>query len=259
MEIDNKIDSVCETCNARSSKPAFSLAEGLVMLVVVSVLLAVSAPLIAKKNNADAQRAVRMQNEDVISAVGNNQQFTLGNVDNEADRDKLIVYGKTALNGNVGIGDKFVITEDADKHKVTIGLDGGATPITIDTQTGETNIPTGVPDFSKHIGVIGTFTLTEDAFLYESNSAAGGVTITSGTADYEAIPFSTENKPAPTITPVTSTVKTTGGNEVTVITALPRLTQVKKGDTIECPSNLSVGNFCTLYPMAKYNVGTPKK
>ena len=61
------------------NKSAFSLAEAMVMLVVISILLAVSAPLIAKKANADQRRlVVQGQNASVVTAMGGNQNFGIG-------------------------------------------------------------------------------------------------------------------------------------------------------------------------------------
>ena len=247
MKIFKEINSADEVFYAEGSKPAFSLAEGLVMLVVVSVLLAVSAPLIARKSQADSQKAVRMQNEDVISAFGDNQQFTLGNADNAADNEKLIVYGQSTLNGDVVIGNNFRITEDAVNHRVLIGLNGSATPIVIDTRTGETNIPTGAPDFTRGTGPINNGTIGEDAFVYEPNSINNNLTITINSSATPNVEFGKPTESSTTLPSMQPTLDADGK-----LLTLPKMTPVRSGSTINCTSG------CTLYPMAKYSVGRPQ-
>ena len=65
----NGLASAEPMTSALRQKSAFSLAEAMIMLVVVSIILGASAPLIAKKFMANSNRAVIMNNAGNISKL----------------------------------------------------------------------------------------------------------------------------------------------------------------------------------------------
>ena len=62
-----------------NKKYAFSLAEAMVMLVIIAIVMAMAAPLIAHKANADAKRLIFLgTGSNIATAMGNNQNFGIG-------------------------------------------------------------------------------------------------------------------------------------------------------------------------------------
>ena len=143
-------------------KRAFSLAEGMVMLVVVSILMALSAPLIAKRTSADAQRLVRPNNSSfdtyrydkdsavntnpstsgflgIFTAIGlnNHQNFGIGT---NTPNAKLHVQGTTGNVDLLNVTRRNITTSNNDAVNDT-GL--------FVNNAGETNIVACVPDWAK--------------------------------------------------------------------------------------------------------------
>ncbi len=86
-------------------KHAFSIAEAMVMLVVVSIIMAVSAPLIAKRSVADSKRIFGMNGGNITGALGANQKLLLGknaptNADAKLDVNGLLMANQFGVNGN---------------------------------------------------------------------------------------------------------------------------------------------------------------
>ena len=79
--IDEENSFVEKETLADECKKGFSLAETMIMLVIVSIILAVSAPLITRKAAADAQRLI-MQGasggNSVVTALGGSQTLGIG-------------------------------------------------------------------------------------------------------------------------------------------------------------------------------------
>ena len=107
----NPLTAMLRSCLSRFSQTkfrsiaahsyGFSLAEAMVMLVIVSILMAVSAPLITKKANSDARRlVVQGRDASVVTAMGAAQNFGIGTV---APNAKLHVNGQTQLDGDLTI------------------------------------------------------------------------------------------------------------------------------------------------------------
>ena len=167
-----------------SKKSGFSLAETMIMLVIVAIIMAVSAPLITKKAAADAKRLILQGQDggaDVVVATGSNQSFGVGltnpqNYNNDNDFNaKLHVNGGSILNGSVRIGEQskndLVISNTGTGVLRISGNDGASTPVTsnvnFDFVNKTVNIAT-MPDYSKHIvlntGVV--YQAQEDGYLY---------------------------------------------------------------------------------------------
>ena len=83
---------------------AFSLAEAMVMLVVISIIMAVSAPLIAHKATADQNRLIIPDGQKILTAQGGSQILELGRTG--VNNDKLVVHGNETINGNSTINAK---------------------------------------------------------------------------------------------------------------------------------------------------------
>lgn len=117
---------------------AFSLAEAMVMLVVVSIIMAVSAPLIAHKATVDNNRLVIKDNANIRTALGNNQQFIVGAGNPEAN-NRLVVHGNATVRANANNGNTAfqIITQDNDNPNFVINHDG------------TTNIRTCIPDYNR--------------------------------------------------------------------------------------------------------------
>ena len=88
----------------------FSLAEAMVMLVIVAVLMAVSAPLITRRAAADAKRLILQGVDggmDVVVALGDRQSFGVGTSNpqnpNQGGNVKFHVMGNSLLNGDLTI------------------------------------------------------------------------------------------------------------------------------------------------------------
>ena len=72
-----------KTYSYKKMLSAFSLAEAMIMLVVVSIILGASAPLIAKNFTATTNRAATMDNNgNIHSAQASNQIFIVGKENN---------------------------------------------------------------------------------------------------------------------------------------------------------------------------------
>ena len=162
MRIIEKIKTLnCSKMNCKVNKRAFSLAEAMVMLVVISILLAVSAPLIAKKANADQRRlVVQGQNASVVTAMGGNQNFLIGtqNIPAGLNPAKLFVTSNRLLGSFVST----IANNAAGAHGNTIfqvtpgAVDPGraANPLANANgfrvfADGTTNVRTCVPDYAN--------------------------------------------------------------------------------------------------------------
>lgn len=71
MKIDTKGQKI-------AVKPAFSLAEAMIMLVIISILMALAAPLIVRRTTADSRRLIRINGTDIFTAIGQNQKLGVG-------------------------------------------------------------------------------------------------------------------------------------------------------------------------------------
>ncbi len=88
---------------------SFSLAEAMVVLVIISILMAVSAPLIARKAAADQNKAIVVGNGgNLFTAQGNNQQLTIG-TDQGRNNPRLRIFGHTLMNGNLTVEGQTLI------------------------------------------------------------------------------------------------------------------------------------------------------
>ena len=65
--------------NEYNKKEGFSLAEAMVVLVIIAVVMAMAAPLIAHKANSDQKRLIYLgANSNIATAMGNAQNFGIG-------------------------------------------------------------------------------------------------------------------------------------------------------------------------------------
>ena len=141
---------------------AFSLAEAMVMLVVISILLAVSAPLIAKKSNADQRRlVVQGQNASVATAMGNNQNFGIGtsNIPQQENNGRAKLYvtaGRRLANFVSTIAGDGPNADATEIFNVTPGANA-ANPNGFKVfADGTTNIQACVPDYTQKIVIAST-------------------------------------------------------------------------------------------------------
>ena len=146
-------------------KNGFSLAEAMVMLVVIAILLAVSAPLIAKKSNADQRRiAVIGNNSSIFVAQGRDQIFNIGASGNP-EQEKFRINGKSKIEGTLGFVNNMTNKEGfffkegsftnhnhENKEGATIYYKANDSTdnilISVDKE-GVTNIEVPIPDYSK--------------------------------------------------------------------------------------------------------------
>ena len=80
-----------------NKKEAFSLAEAMVVLVIIAIVMAMAAPLIAHKANTDQKRLIfNGVGAHIATAMGNAQNFGIGdnNPSGEENNAKLLVRAK---------------------------------------------------------------------------------------------------------------------------------------------------------------------
>ena len=217
----------------------FSLAEGMVMLVVVSILMAVSAPLIAKRSVADSKRIFGMRNNVITGAMGNQQKFLLGK-NNPTNQDaKLDVNGLVMANEYGTNGDTLEISDRNNTILFSVDNDGN------------TNLPVGIPDFGNGNNTEG-YLLVEDISAGRNgddghnniNACRGYITITGNGHTY--MPSAYIN----TIVPDGE-----GTKEVTACVHMPALIPVSSGATV----NLSDGSTPDIIPLTKAKADKTKK
>ena len=98
-----------------NKKEAFSLAEAMVVLVIIAIVMAMAAPLIAHKANTDQKRLIfNGVGAHIATAMGNSQNFGIG--DNNPNDAKLTV--KATNNSSQSLIAKFIsnITPDNDTN-----------------------------------------------------------------------------------------------------------------------------------------------
>ena len=118
----------------------FSLAEALIMLVVVSVIMALSAPLIAKKSSADQKRLITSNGSEVLVAQGSSQTLKVGN--NGHSSEKLKVFGSAVINAS------DVEPDEGEIRKVVFKVDTNSEDDFKVYSDGTTSIRSCVPDWS---------------------------------------------------------------------------------------------------------------
>ena len=82
-----------------NKKEAFSLAEAMVVLVIIAIVMAMAAPLIAHKANTDQKRLIfNGVGAHIATAMGNAQNFGIGdnNPTGEENNAKLLVRAKNS-------------------------------------------------------------------------------------------------------------------------------------------------------------------
>ena len=167
--IDEENSFVEKETLADECKKGFSLAETMIMLVIVSIILAVSAPLITRKAAADAQRLI-MQGasggNSVVTALGGSQTLGIGLTnpenslrfaDNAGAVDdriiKLHLDGNAILNGRVFIGgnNNLYLNNNGGIFEIRDRAADGTTSHTFqfNTTNGTANIAT-MPDYTRN-------------------------------------------------------------------------------------------------------------
>ena len=136
----------------------FSLAEAMVLLVVISIIMAVSAPLIAHKSNADQRRLVTPgpSADQVLTAQGGAQKFIIGSGNDSGNDEKLNVNGNAAISGDLKVGENFNILNG--NNSATI------------------NIPSAFPQWgsiSNNLSINTPYIASQNGYLYVENMSAG--------------------------------------------------------------------------------------
>ena len=94
---------------------AFSLAEGMVMLVVVSILMALAAPLIARKTTNDSKRLIYQgTTPHTVTAMGSHQNLGIGLMTPDA---KLTVKSTNSDNSLIAKFQSIFTVKDDDINK----------------------------------------------------------------------------------------------------------------------------------------------
>ena len=234
-------------CVAQSS--AFSLAETMVVLVIVAILMAAAAPLIAKKMSNDSKRLISVSNDGttVFVAAGDNQVLNVGS---KSKKDlKLKVNGNTEMNGDLKIVNKpesgdavnMILTADGIKTKSTSGDEKYL--FKIDPASRETNIEIAIPDYSKihtECSDVSGCNAPENGFIYSTNSLRGfeisetvcsGSTSIAETSSMPTIKLQTRQKKTLKKYDFSNTSYNTNKN---VVISLPLLVPIKKNNCYKC-------------------------
>ena len=233
----------------RTGKSAFSLAETMVVMVIVAILMAVAAPLVAKKMSNDSKRLIStdVNGQQVYVAAGSEQVLSVGS-NNKKDL-KLKVNGNTEMNGDLTIVNKpsgdeavnMILTADGIKTKPTSGDEQYL--FQINPTTRETNIEIAIPDYSKmKEGTDKPVRVTENGFVYVINSLKGFKyqNSTVGLTIAEIVDSSTLNDDTSgmivDLTPYQDHFNI-DSTDVYVATRLPLLVPVSKDTYFQCLNN----------------------
>lgn len=189
-------------CKINNGKSAFSLAETMIMLMIVAIIMAVSAPLITRKAAADARRLILTGQDggaDVVVAPANLQTFGIGTTNpinsENGTQIKLHVNGGSILNGSVRIGDNnnLILNNDGNGIFQINGTDGTDTSKTntfkFNTKDGTTNIVT-MPRYdditnSKILTQAKMFVASTDGYIYTKRQVGIVYNDTSATVPIE--------------------------------------------------------------------------
>ena len=234
--------------NKKNIKSGFSLAETMVVLVIVAILMAAAAPLVAKKMSNDSKRLISVSNDGkaVFVAAGDNQVLNVGS---KSENLKLKVNGNTEMNGDLKIINK--LTKDGSNINMIFKSDGIKTKngspenekylFKIDPASRETNIEIAIPDYKEmKEGTNYPVKVTDNGFVYVSNSLKGfkvQKTSISGATNSSAL----SKAAAGTVINLTAFQEqiTLDGKTVNIATRLPLLIPVSEGSYFQCAN----GNF----------------
>lgn len=206
----------------------FSLVEAMIMLVVVSIIMAVLAPLMVNKAKANQGKAIYTSGGNVLTAQGSNQNLVIGQ--NGSTTEKLVVNGKAKVSSGLTVGESEITSES-----IRIGKSDSAA-LNVD-KDGKTNIEISVPDYGKKTTISTSCVAPSNGFFYISDSLKS-YTITPNSSDTPcSVPTDDTNE-------LNLTVTTAGGSS-----SFPMLVPVQKGDKMECGASAT----CYFMPLANAN------
>ena len=111
-----------KTYSYKKMLSAFSLAEAMIMLVVIAIILGISAPLISKNFTATTNRAATMDNNgNIHSAQASNQIFIVGKENNNVIPFKMQVNGNAYIvnsKSKLHLGTNSTLNKDNEERNI---------------------------------------------------------------------------------------------------------------------------------------------
>ena len=217
---------------------AFSMAEAMIILLIIAILLAVSAPLIARKSDTDKRKLIQNANSTNIvkydnsttnanivqTAMGKFQAFIIGAV-GDRNNDKLVIFKDANFLDTITIGDGFSIKNDRIEYRTKIG--GVEKTILRINNTGESNIKIN-PSSTTKTKCTGVCIANDNGYIYIKNTLAQTITLNSSESVTVAEPESATEEINLTITTETSP------SHETMLKSYPMLLPISKGTKYKC-------------------------